>query len=99
MLFCIPFLDQPTIDISKKQYVNESEQVTFIGKITSNPLANVSWFNGTEMLRSESSVSTSSFVIENAICSDTKNFTVTASNGIGSKEEVSVELFVNCKYK
>lgn len=88
---------QPTIDILKKQYVNESEKVTFIGKITSNPLANASWLNGTELLRSETSVSTASFTIENALCTDTKNFTVKANNGVGNADEVSVELFVNCK--
>lgn len=81
------------------RYVNESESITLIGNVSSNPLSNVLWLNGTEMLKNETSVSTTSLTIENALCTDTKNFTVKASNGIGSIVKKQVELYVNCKYK
>lgn len=93
------FLDQPTIGILEKRYVNESNKVTLTGNVTSNPLANVLWFYGTKMLKNQTSVSTATFTIENATCTDTKNFTVEASNGIGQTVKRLVELYVNCKYK
>lgn len=82
----------------EKQYVNESEKVTLIGNVTSNPLANVSWFSGTKMVKNQTLVTAASFTLENATCTDTKNYTVRASNGIRNASEVLVELFVNCKY-
>lgn len=65
--------------------------------ISSNPLSNVSWYGKTELLKTQTSVTTTSFFIKRATCSDTQNFTLVVSNGVGSKATAVVELIVNCK--
>lgn len=67
-------------------------------EISSNPLSNVSWYRGTELLEIEMSVKTATFHIQQAKCTDTQNFTILASNGIKDNVSVVLELIVNCKY-
>ncbi|XP_065933048.1 neural cell adhesion molecule 1 isoform X2 [Magallana gigas] len=88
---------QPAIENRQLQIVNESETVILTRNISGNPVSNVSWFNKTELLKTETSVTTTSFFIERATCSDTQNFTLVASNGVGSNATAVVELIVNCK--
>ena len=78
--------------------VNETERVVLTREISSNPLANVSWYDGQELLKSEIAVSTTSFIIEKTRCTDTKNFTLTASNALQRNVTSFAELRVNCKY-
>lgn len=84
--------------------VNETKRVELTREIVSNPLPSVSWFNGTELLESETSKTsktsvTTKFTIQNARCTDTQNFTVVTSNEIQRNVTARVELIVNCKYK
>ena len=84
--------------------VNETDRVELIRKISSNPLPQVSWFNGKELLESETSITsktsvTTMFTIQNARCTDTNNFTVVASNELQRNVTSRVEFRVNCKYK
>eukprot|EP00105_Crassostrea_gigas_P023187 XP_011442936.1 PREDICTED: contactin-5 isoform X2 [Crassostrea gigas] len=88
---------QPAIENRQLQIVNESETVILTRNISGNPVSNVSWFNKTELLKTETSVTTTSFFIERPTCSDTQNFTLVASNGVGSNATAVVELIVNCK--
>ena len=85
--------------------VNKTTRVELTREILSNPLPpSVSWFDGTELLESETSITsntsvTTMFTIQNARCTDTKNFTVVASNELQRNVTSRVELIVNCKYK
>ena len=79
--------------------VNESDSVVLTRQISSNPLSNVSWFDGTQPLKSESLVNISTLVIDSAKCTDTKNFTLVASNSLEWNASSMVELIVNCEYK
>lgn len=97
MLLVILFLDQPTIERRSLQVVNESEKFTITRYIVSNPLSDASWYNGTQLLKTQTSVKTTSYTIENTTCTDTKNYTIVASNGIGNTVTERVELIVNCK--
>lgn len=78
--------------------VNESEQVTLIRQIVSNPLSNVSWYNGSELLTTQQLVENATILIKKATCTDTKNFTLVASNIVQKNVTALVELIVNCKY-
>ena len=78
--------------------VNETERVVLTREISSNPLANVSWYDGQELLKSEIAVSTTIFIIEKTRCTDTKNFTLIASNALQINVTSFAELIVNCKY-
>lgn len=99
------FIDHPTIEGKQHQIVNESNSVTLSLIITSNPLSNVTWYNNNEKLSTQEKIDsemftykiTSSFSIVSAKCTDTKNFTVVTSNGIGYTVDALVELIVNCK--
>ena len=96
--------DKPSIEEKDVMVVNETERVELTRMIYSNPLSAVSWFNETELLESETSKTsetsvTTKFIIENARCTDTKNFTVIASNELQRNVTSRVELIVNCKYK
>ena len=79
--------------------VNETDRVVLTRNIYSNPLANVSWFDGTQLLQTQTSVNTTSFIIETVLCTDTKNFTLVASNTVQSNVTSRVELIVNCEYR
>lgn len=92
-------LDSPTIEIRSLQTVNEGDLVTLTRNIVSNPLSNASWYNGTQLLKTESSVQTTTYTIENTKCTDTQNYTVMASNGVGNNVTTMVELIVNCKFE
>lgn len=93
----IVILDQPTIEKRSLQIVNESEEITLIRDIVSNPLSNASWYDGKQMLKTEISVKTATLTIENTMCTDTKNYTLVVSNGIGNTVTAMVDLIVNCK--
>ena len=90
--------DKPSIEKHDFIVVNETERVVFTREISSNPLANVSWYDGRQLLKSETAVSTTTFVIEKTRCTDTKNFTLTASNALQMNVTSFAELRVNCKY-
>lgn len=92
-------LDKP--EIIKNNHgteVNENEQVTLYRQIISNPLSNVSWYNGSDLLDTQWSVKNATFNIENATCTDTKNYTLLANNGVQENVTALVELIVNCEY-
>ena len=96
--------DKPSIEERDAMIVNETERVELTREISSNPLPSVSWYNGTELLISETSKTsntsvTTKFLIQNARCTDTKNFTVVASNELQRNATSRVELIVNCEYK
>lgn len=99
MINCDCILDSPTIENRSLQTVNESESVTLTRNIVSNPLSNASWYIGTQLLKTESSVQTTTLTIENTKCTDTNNYTVVASNGVGNNVTRLVELIVNCKFE
>lgn len=99
LINCDCILDMPTIENRSLQTVNESESVTLTRNIVSNPLSNASWYIGTQLLKTESSVQTTTLTIENTKCTDTKNYTVVASNGVGNNVTRLVELIVNCKFE
>nr|XP_022317747.1 hemicentin-2-like [Crassostrea virginica] len=88
---------QPSIEIKQRMIVNETDRVVLTRQINSNPLANVSWLHGTQMLKRQTFVKTTSFIIETAQCTDTMNFTLIASNIVQSNVTSRVELIVNCK--
>ncbi|XP_052691740.1 synaptogenesis protein syg-2-like [Crassostrea angulata] len=90
-------LYQPTIERRSLQVVNESEKFTITRYIVSNPLSDASWYNGTQLLKTQTTVKTASYTIENTTCTDTKNYTLVTSNGIGNTVTARVELIVNCK--
>lgn len=92
-------LDKPKI--VKKNHgtvVNEFEQVTLYRKIISNPLSNVSWYNGSDLFNTQWLVRNATFNIEKATCTDTRNFTLVANNGVQENDTALVELIVNCEY-
>lgn len=91
------FLDQPTIEDIPLQIVNETDIVTLTREISANPLANVSWYYGSNLLTTQNSVNTTTYDLGRASCTDTKNFTIIAGNGILNKTAAMVELIVNCK--
>lgn len=64
--------------------------------ISSNPLSTALWYLNTVLVLEEKSVEIATFIIENATCMDTKNFTLVARNGVGN-DTALVELIVNCK--
>lgn len=88
----------PEVLNSPSTIVNESEEVTLIRQIDSNPLSNVSWYNGSNLLKTQSSTMNATFYIKEAACTDTMNYTLIASNGVQKKVTALVELFVNCEY-
>lgn len=91
------FLDPPIIENRPLQIVNESEKVTITRIISSNPLSNVSWYSKTELLITQTSVTTASFTIDRVKCTDTNNYTLVASNGVGNMVTAIVEFIVNCE--
>lgn len=90
--------DQPSIEQIPLENVNENSTVILRRDIHSNPLSNVSWYRGTELLRTQTFVRTATYNIEMAKCTDTHNFTLLANNGIEGSVSVLVELIVNCKF-
>ena len=78
--------------------VNETDRAVLTGNISSNPLSNVSWYDGSRLLKFETKVNTTNLIIETARCTDTRNFTLTASNSVRVNVTSSLQLIVNCKY-
>lgn len=89
--------DSPEIESKPATIVNVSKRIVLERKIDSNPLSNISWYNGTKFLKDQSSVKTATFIIESTSCTDTNNFTLIASNNIQENATAIVELIVNCK--
>ena len=75
--------------------VNKSEGVVLTREISSNPLPNVSWYNGPQFLDSEVRVNNTSFIIDKAKCTDATNFTLIASNALQWNVTSRIELIVN----
>lgn len=92
------YLDPPFIENRPSQIVNESDKIILTREISSNPVSNVSWYNKTDLLITQTSVQTASFTIEKATCTDTNNYTLVASNGVGNMVTAIVELIVNCEF-
>ena len=90
---------KPSIEIKQRMIVNETERIVLTRHIYSNPLANVSWLDGTHLLQTQALVNTTSFIIERAQCTNTMNFTLVASNIVQSNITSRVEVIVNCEYK
>nr|XP_022320733.1 hemicentin-1-like [Crassostrea virginica] len=93
----VDVLYKPSIEEKAVMITNETERVVLTRQISSNPLSNVSWFDGSQLLVSETTVNTTSFIIEKARCTDTKNFTLVVSNTPEWTVTSLVELKVNCK--
>lgn len=91
-------LDKPKIVDTPSTTVNEGDRVILKTVIVSNPLANVSWHNGSELLDYQVSVTAATLTIEKATCTDTRNFTLIASNTVERNVSALVELLVNCKW-
>ncbi|XP_078310222.1 uncharacterized protein LOC111134632 isoform X2 [Crassostrea virginica] len=92
-------LYKPMIEEKISTIVNESESVELIREIDSNPLSDISWYDGAEHLKTETSVAIANLTIKNASCTDSKNFTLSVSNAVEKNVTSSVELIVNCKPK
>lgn len=90
-------LFKPEIANKSRKIVNENAEILLSREIVSNPLSDVSWFNGSILLRTQLSVTTATYNKENAACTDTANFTLIANNGVGGNVTAFVELIVNCK--
>ena len=90
--------DKPSIEEKAVVIANEAERVVLTRQISSNPLSNVSWFDGSQLLVSETTVNTTNFIIEKARCTDTKNFTLVVSNTPEWTVTSLVELIVKCKF-
>ncbi|XP_078334121.1 kin of IRRE-like protein 3 isoform X1 [Crassostrea virginica] len=88
---------EPLIEDEAVKIVNENERVVLTRRISSNPLSNAFWYDGTHLLKSETSVKTTNFTIEKAKCTDTNNFTLIASNALQRNVTSLVELIVNCR--
>ncbi|XP_078334163.1 neural cell adhesion molecule 1-like isoform X2 [Crassostrea virginica] len=93
----VDVLYKPSIEERDVKVVNETERVLLTREISSNPLANVSWYDGRQLLKSEMAVNTTTFIIEKTKCTDTKNFTLTASNASQRNVTSLAELIVNCR--
>nr|XP_022286587.1 hemicentin-1-like isoform X2 [Crassostrea virginica] len=93
----VDVLYAPSIEEGEVIVVNENERILLRREISSNPLANVSWYDGPRLLKSEIAVSTTTFMIEKTRCTDTKNFTLTASNALLMNVTSFAELRVNCR--
>ncbi|XP_078331732.1 cell adhesion molecule Dscam2-like isoform X2 [Crassostrea virginica] len=92
-------LYKPVIRGNTRTFVNETNRVVLTREIDSNPLSNVSWYDGTELLKTQTFAEITNLTIENASCTDTKNFTLRVSNGVQRNVGSMVELIVNCKPK
>ncbi|XP_078334124.1 kin of IRRE-like protein 3 isoform X2 [Crassostrea virginica] len=93
----VDVLYEPLIEDEAVKIVNENERVVLTRRISSNPLSNAFWYDGTHLLKSETSVKTTNFTIEKAKCTDTNNFTLIASNALQRNVTSLVELIVNCR--
>nr|XP_022287393.1 hemicentin-1-like isoform X3 [Crassostrea virginica] len=87
----------PSIQIQAVMIVNETERAVLTGKIYSNPLSTVSWYDGSRLLKFEDKVNTTYLIIEKASCTDTRTFELTASNVVRMNVTSSIPLIVNCK--
>nr|XP_022339540.1 uncharacterized protein LOC111134632 isoform X4 [Crassostrea virginica] len=92
-------LYKPVIQEKTSTIVNETERAELIREVDSNPLSDISWYDGAELLKTQTSVKIANLTIENALCTDTKNFTLSVSNTVQRNVTSLVELIVNCKPK
>lgn len=91
-------LDEPNISKGNSTRVNEGDQVILTREVVSNPLSDVSWFNGTQLMKNETlRTFNASITIKNAMCTDTRNFTLVASNKVERNVTTLVELIVFCE--
>lgn len=99
MFCCTVLIDKPEIVGKTSTVVLEYEKAILNREVSSNPLSNVSWFRGQTWLSSQWSVQNAAFVIQNASCTNTTNFTLVASNSVEQNVTALVELIVNCEYR
>lgn len=90
-------LDKPYIIAGPIIIVNDSDKVIISREIKSNHLSNASRYSGPELLKTESSVKNATFIIEKVECTDSRNFTLLASNAV-THVTALMELIINCKY-
>lgn len=88
---------KPEIEQKPSTIVNESDKVILTREIVSNPSSDVYWYYRSELLVTQSSTKNATLIIEKAMCTDTKNFTLVASNTVEKNVTALVELRVNCK--
>nr|XP_022344647.1 hemicentin-1-like [Crassostrea virginica] len=93
----IDVLYKPVIKNKTLTIVNNTENAELIREIDSNPLSNISWYDGAVCLDTQTSVKIANLTIKNVSCVDTKNFTLSASNAVQRNVTSMVELIVNCK--
>lgn len=91
-------LDKPEIKQKPSTIVNESDKVILTREIVSNPSSDVYWYYRSELLNTQLSTKNATLIIEKAVCTDTKNFTLVASNTVEKNVTALVELLVNCEY-
>lgn len=88
---------KPEIKQKPSTIVNESDKVILTREIVSNPSSDVYWYYRSELLNTQLSTKNATLIIEKAVCTDTKNFTLVASNTVEKNVTALVELLVNCK--
>ncbi|XP_065933086.1 nephrin isoform X2 [Magallana gigas] len=93
----VDVLYKPKIADTTSTTVNESDRTILSREIVSNPLSNVSWYNGSKLLDYQVSVAAATLTIEKAMCTDTRNFTLIAGNTVERNVSALVELIVHCK--
>lgn len=89
--------DKPEIAGLPSTKVNESYKVILTAEVDSNPLSSISWYSGSNLLQTRLPTKKDTFTIEKASCTDTKNFTIVASNSVKQNVTALLELIVNCK--
>ena len=98
-MFLYVRIDKPKIADTSTTIVDESDRAILSREIVSNPLSNVSWYDGSVLLMSiQRTVTTATYIIEKATCTDTQNFTLIASNTVERHVSALVEVIVNCKW-
>ena len=98
-LHILIFSDKPAIKLNPLMIVNETDTIVMTGEINSNPLANISWYDGERLLKTKTSTHIAILVLQNVSCLDTKNYTLVVSNGLQGNVTAIVELIVNCKHQ
>ena len=88
--------DKPEIKGKVRTFVNETKRVELTQEIDGIPLSNVSGYDGTELLKTQTFAEIANLTVENALCTDTKNFTLSVSNAVQRNVGSMLELIVNC---
>ena len=89
-------INQPEIKGKVRTFVNETKRVELTQEIDGIPLSNVSGYDGTELLKTQTFAEIANHTVENALCTDTKNFTLSVSNAVQRNIGSMLDLIVNC---